>query len=70
MMKGVIEKYRKEIEDADIKPRSQESADWFEKKMDELIQPIDRRQLRSETLSRQGLMQPHVGRMYMFFYRP
>ena len=69
-MKDIIKKYRKEIEDAEIRPRSIESSEWFEKKIEELTSPIDRRALRSEVLAKQGLMQPHIGRMYLFFYRP
>ena len=69
-MEGVIEQYRKSIEDQGIKPRSKESADWFAKKMKELIEPIDRRKLQREAVALRGYISPHVGRMYVFFYRP
>ncbi len=69
-MKGIISQYREEIDRVGITPRSKESQSWFEEKLSELSQPIDRRQLSREALSRQGLIQPHVGRMYLYFYQP
>ena len=69
-MKGLIAEYRKSIEDMDIKPRSKESAEWFAEKMKDLIEPIDRRKLQREAVALRGYISPHVGRMYLFFYRP
>ena len=69
-MEGIIEQYRKAISDQGIKPRTKESAEWFEEKMSDLIRPIDRRKLQREALALRGYVTPHVGRMYMFFYRP
>ena len=69
-MTKIIEQYRKEMEDQGVEPRSRDSQKWFEEKLKDLTRPINRRQLQSETMGLRGIMTPHVGRMYLFFYMP
>ena len=66
----IIKKYREELDDAGIEPRTKDSQEWFEEKMKDLIRPINRRELQREVIAMNGIKAPHVGRMYLFFYTP
>ena len=66
----IIKKYRKELADAGIEPRSKESQEWFEEKMQSLTRPINRRELQREVIAMNGIKAPFVGRMYLFYYVP
>jgi hypothetical protein len=70
VMDGIVKQLRTEMEDAGIDPRTKESQEWFEEKIGDMVQVIDRRQLQREVLSLQGRIPPQLGRMYLFFYSP
>ena len=70
IMKGILQEFREAFEDSGLKPRSKESNDWFEEKIEEITRPIDRKLLKEEVMRERGILTPHVGRMYLFHYFP
>ncbi len=67
-MKKVLENLSKGLEDSGIKARSIKSQKWYEDKLKETKEPINRRELKNELNQMNPIRTPMVGRMYTFFY--
>jgi len=67
---GLLEDYKKELDESSIPPRSKESQRWYLEKVSEIKASINLRAYQVELMQLKSLKTPFVGRMFTFFYDP